>query len=212
MADTSSFDIVSDYDRQELVNALDQALREIKSRFDLKDTQTTLELGEQSITVNTSSEFTLEAVHSVLTAKAAKRNLSLKMFDYGVVESASGNRVRQVITLKRGISQDIAKQISKLIRDEFKKVQASIQGESVRVSSKSKDDLQLVIQRIKQEDCGFTVFKLSLVFEIKINEGTGQPSNFCTIKQIRPFPLPNNPFHPNSSGKMSSECLWICPM
>lgn len=152
MADTSSFDIVSDYDRQELVNALDQALREIKSRFDLKDTQTTLELGEQSITVNTSSEFTLEAVHSVLTAKAAKRNLSLKMFDYGVVESASGNRVRQVITLKRGISQDIAKQISKLIRDEFKKVQASIQGESVRVSSKSKDDLQLVIQRIKQED------------------------------------------------------------
>jgi cyclic-di-GMP-binding protein len=152
MADTSSFDIVSDYDRQELVNALDQALREIKSRFDLKDTQTTLELGEQSITVNTSSEFTLEAVHSVLTSKAAKRNLSLKMFDYGVVESASGNRVRQVITLKRGISQDIAKQISKLIRDEFKKVQASIQGESVRVSSKSKDDLQLVIQRIKQED------------------------------------------------------------
>ncbi|MFM7615235.1 MAG: YajQ family cyclic di-GMP-binding protein [Synechococcales cyanobacterium] len=145
MADTSSFDIVSDYDRQELVNALDQALREIKSRFDLKDTQTTLELGEQSITVNTSSEFTLEAVHSVLTAKAAKRNLSLKMFDYGVVESASGNRVRQVITLKRGISQDIAKQISKLIRDEFKKVQASIQGESVRVSSKSKDDLQLVL-------------------------------------------------------------------
>ncbi len=152
MADTSSFDIVSDFDRQELVNAIDQTVREIKSRYDLKDTQTTVELGDEAIVINTASEFTLEAVHGVLTAKAAKRNLSLKIFDYGKVESASGNRVRQEIKLKKGISQEIAKQISKLIRDEFKKVQASIQGDSVRVSSKSKDDLQLVIQRVKQED------------------------------------------------------------
>jgi uncharacterized protein YajQ (UPF0234 family) len=152
MASTYSFDIVSDFDRQELVNTVDQTVREIKSRYDLKDTQTTVELGEQSITINTDSEFTLEAVHNVLREKAAKRNLSQKIFDFGNVESASGNRVRQEIKLKKGISQEIAKQITKLIRDEVKKVQASIQGDAVRVSSKDKDDLQTVIQRLKQED------------------------------------------------------------
>jgi cyclic-di-GMP-binding protein len=152
MPSTSSFDIVSDFDRQELVNAVDQAIREIGSRYDLKDTKTTVELGEETITVNTDSEFTLDAVHTILRTKAAKRNLSQKIFEYGKVESASGNRVRQEITLKKGISQDIAKKITKLIRDEFKKVQASIQGDAVRVSSSSKDDLQAVIQRLKQED------------------------------------------------------------
>lgn len=152
MASTSSFDIVSDFDRQELVNAIDQASREINSRYDLKDTNTTLELGEDTITVNTSSEFTLDAVHTVLQTKAAKRNLSLKIFDYGKIESASGNRVRQEIKLKRGIDKDIAKQINKLIKDEFKKVQSSIQGDSVRVTAKSKDELQAIIQRMKQED------------------------------------------------------------
>ncbi|EAW38807.1 YajQ family cyclic di-GMP-binding protein [Lyngbya sp. PCC 8106] len=152
MASTSSFDIVSDFDRQELVNAIDQATREINSRYDLKDTNTTLELGEDAITVSTSSEFTLDAVNTVLQMKAAKRNLSLKIFDYGKIESASGNRVRQEIKLKRGIEKDIAKQITKLIKDEFKKVQPSIQGDAVRVSAKSKDELQDIIQRLKQED------------------------------------------------------------
>jgi hypothetical protein len=152
MAATFSFDIVSDFDRQELVNALDQTTREIQNRYDLKDTKTTLELGEQSIVVNTDSEFTLDAIHTLLQTKAAKRNLSLKIFDYGKVESASGNRVRQEITLRKGISQDIAKQITKLIRDEFKKIQGSIQGDAVRVTAKSKDELQAVIQRLKQED------------------------------------------------------------
>lgn len=152
MAASYSFDIVSDFDRQELVNAVDQTVRDIKSRYDLKDTQTTLDLGEESITVNTDSEFTLDAIHTILQTKAAKRNLSLKIFDYGKIESASGNRVRQEITLRKGISTEIGKQISKLIRDEFKKVQASIQGDAVRVSAKSKDDLQTVIQRLKQEE------------------------------------------------------------
>lgn len=152
MASTYSFDIVSDFDRQELVNAVDQVVREVKSRYDLKDTQTTVDLGEQAITINTDSEFTLESVHTILRDKAAKRQLSQKIFDFGKVESASGNRVRQEITLKKGISQEIAKQITKLIRDEFKKVQASIQGDAVRVTSKTKDDLQTVIQRLKQED------------------------------------------------------------
>jgi hypothetical protein len=153
MASTFSFDVVSDFDRQELVNTVDQTVREIGSRYDLKDTKTTVELGEEAITVNTDSEFTLEAVHTILRTKAAKRNLSQKIFEYGKVESASGNRVRQEIKLKKGISQEIGKQITKLIRDEFsKKAQAAIQGDAVRISSKSKDDLQVVIQRLKQED------------------------------------------------------------
>ncbi|AFY95777.1 YajQ family cyclic di-GMP-binding protein [Chamaesiphon minutus] len=152
MASTFSFDIVSDFDRQELVNALDQTNREIGSRYDLKDTQTTVELADEKITVNTASEMTLDAVHDMLQSKALKRNLSLKIFDYGKIESSSGNRIRQEITLKKGISQDIAKQISKLIRDEFKKVQPSIQGDVVRVTAKDKDELQAVMQRLKQED------------------------------------------------------------
>jgi cyclic-di-GMP-binding protein len=152
MASNYSFDVVSDFDQQELVNAIDQTVREIKSRYDLKDTQTTVELGDEVINISTDSEFTLDAVHSILQQKAAKRNLSLKIFDYGKTESASGNRIRQEVKLKKGISQEIAKQISKLIRDEFKKVQPSIQGDTVRVSSKDKDDLQVVIQRLKQEE------------------------------------------------------------
>ncbi len=152
MADNFSFDIVSEFDRQELVNAVDQAMREIQTRYDLKDTKTTLDLGDEAIVVNTSSDFTLEAVHSILQTKAIKRNLSLKIFDYGKIESSSGNRVRQEIKLKKGIPQDMGKQISKLIRDEFKKVQGSIQGDAVRVSAKSKDDLQAVMQRLKQEE------------------------------------------------------------
>lgn len=152
MASTYSFDIVSDFDRQELVNTVDQVTREVNSRYDLKDTNTTIELGETAIVINTASEMTLQAVTDILAQKASKRNLSLKIFDYGKVESASGNRVRQEVTLKKGISQEIGKQITKLIRDEFKKVQASIQGDAVRVSAKSKDDLQVVIQRMKQEE------------------------------------------------------------
>ncbi len=152
MASTYSFDIVSDFDRQELVNTIDQTNREITSRYDLKDTNTTVELGDDEIVINTNSNMTLEAVQSVLQQKAVKRNLSLKIFEYGKEESASGNRIRQVIKLKKGIAQEVGKQITKLLRDELKKVQGSIQGDTVRVSSKSKDDLQEAMQVIKQED------------------------------------------------------------
>ncbi len=152
MASTCSFDVVSDYDRQELVNAVDQANRDIASRYDLKDTATTLELGDTALVITTNSEMTLQSVADVLGQKAAKRNLSLKIFDYGPIESASGNRVRQEVKLQKGISQEYAKKITKLIRDEFKKVQGSIQGDAVRVSAKSKDDLQAVMQRLNQED------------------------------------------------------------
>ncbi|MEM6737887.1 MAG: DUF520 family protein, partial [Bacteroidota bacterium] len=100
----------------------------------------------------TASEMTLEAVHTLIQTKAAKRNLSMKIFDFGNIEAASGNRVRQDVELKKGLSQEVAKKISKMIRDNLKKVQASIQGESVRISAKSKDDLQAAIQLIKEED------------------------------------------------------------
>ena len=95
MAASFSFDIVSDFDRQELVNTIDQVTRDVKSRYDLKDTQTTVELSEEKITISTDSDFTLESVHTILREKAAKRNLSQKIFEFGKVESASGNRVRQ---------------------------------------------------------------------------------------------------------------------
>ncbi|MBO0351621.1 YajQ family cyclic di-GMP-binding protein [Phormidium pseudopriestleyi FRX01] len=152
MASTYSFDIVSDFEHQELVNTIDQTNREITSRYDLKNTKTTVELGDDEIVINTDSNMTLEAVHSVLQQKAVKRNLSLKIFDYGKEETASGNRIRQVIKLKKGIAQEVGKQITKLLRDELKKVQGSIQGDAVRVSSKSKDDLQEAMVLIKQED------------------------------------------------------------
>jgi hypothetical protein len=152
MASTYSFDIVSDFDHQELVNALDQTRRDVKSRYDLKDTNTNIDLGDDSITIETASDMTLDAVKDVLHQKAAKRKLSLKIFDYGEVEAASGNRVRQKATLKKGIDQDIAKKMTKLIRDNLKKVTASIQGDSVRVSGKSKDDLQQAMGLVKQED------------------------------------------------------------
>lgn len=152
MASTFSFDIVSDFDWQELVNAVDQTEREIKARYDLKDTQTSLELTKEGLTIHTDSEFTLNSVQTILQQKAAKRQLSLKIFDYGPVEAAAGQRVKQFIKLRRGINSELAKEISKLIRNEFKKVQALIQGDVVRVSAKSKDDLQAVIQRLKTKD------------------------------------------------------------
>ncbi len=152
MASTYSFDVVSDFDRQELVNAMDQARREIKSRYDLKDTKTELDLKEDSISLETDSDMTLRAVHVLLQTKAAKRNLSLKIFDFGDIEAASGSRIRQEIKLKKGIDKEDAKKLSKLIKDNLKKVQSSIQGDSVRVSAKDKDDLQEAIALIKSED------------------------------------------------------------
>lgn len=152
MASNSSFDIVSDFDYQEMVNAVDQTRRDIKGRYDLKDTDTVLELDPQKIVILTNSEFTLESVKQLLREKAARRQLSLKIFVENPLEAAGGNRVRQEITLQKGIDKELAKEISKAIRDSFKKVTASIQGDAVRVSSKSKNDLQGVIQFIREQD------------------------------------------------------------
>jgi cyclic-di-GMP-binding protein len=152
MASTFSFDIVSEFDYQELVNAIDQAKREIETRYDLKDSKTEIELKPEEININTASSFTLDAVMTIIHTKASKRNISLKIFDPGTTESASGARIRQTIKLKKGIEQDIAKKVSKAIRDELPKVQASIQGDTLRVTAKSKDDLQAVMQLVKQGD------------------------------------------------------------
>ncbi|NEQ46348.1 MAG: YajQ family cyclic di-GMP-binding protein [Leptolyngbya sp. SIOISBB] len=152
MASTYSFDVVSEFDRQELINAIDQARREITNRYDLKDSKTSIELSENTITIETDSNMTLQSVQSILQTKAAKRNLSLKIFEFGKAESASGGRVRQAVTLKEGIDKEIAKDISKFVRDNLKKAQASIQGDAVRVSAKSKDDLQAAIQLLQSAD------------------------------------------------------------
>ena len=146
MAEKFSFDVISDFDRQELVNALDQVKREISQRYDLKGTDTSLDLEKDNILVVTNSELTLNSVIDIIRQKAIKRKLSLKIFDYNCLEVVSGNKVKQTITLKKGLNQEIAKKISKNIRDEFKKVNVSINGETLRVASKSKNDLQLTIK------------------------------------------------------------------
>ena len=152
MASLSSFDIVSDFDQQELKNALDQTQREILQRYDLKDTKTTIEAADNQLTINSNSEYTLSAVRDLLESKFVRRGLSLKILDYGGEEPASGGRMRQVVKLRRGIPEDLAKQISKRVRDDFKKVTPQIQGNAVRVQAKNKDDLQAVIQALKAED------------------------------------------------------------
>tara|TARA_Y100001968_G_scaffold315605_1_gene342387 strand:- start:904 stop:1401 length:498 start_codon:yes stop_codon:yes gene_type:complete len=150
MAENYSFDVVSDFDRQELVNAVDQLNREVSQRYDLKDSNTNIELEEKSLTIITATEMTLNSVQDILRQKATKRKISLKVFDFQAYESVGGNKIKQVVNFKKGLSQEVAKKISKSIRDNFKKVSASIQGESLRVTGKNKDELQLAISLIKE--------------------------------------------------------------
>ena len=157
MAGDVSFDVVSDFDHQELVNALDQVRREIATRYDFKGVTAELELGKEEITLLTDDEYRAGAVKDLLETKAIRRGLSLKIFDWGKIEQAGGNKVRQRIGLRRGLPEDLAKKITKLIRDEFPKVKSQIQGDAVRVSGKSKDDLQRVIARLREEGEGYPV-------------------------------------------------------
>jgi cyclic-di-GMP-binding protein len=152
VAESYSFDVVSDFDRQELVNAVDQVRREVGQRYDLKDSATEIELEEGSLTIVTASDMTLEAVADVLRQKATKRNLSLKIFDFQTPEPVGGNRVKQEVKLRKGLSQELAKKLSKKVRDQVKKVTVAIQGESLRVTGKNKDDLQEVIALLRAED------------------------------------------------------------
>ncbi|MEN9878369.1 MAG: hypothetical protein RLZZ158_1408 [Cyanobacteriota bacterium] len=152
MADSYSFDVVSDFDSQELLNAVDQVRREVGQRYDLKDSNTEIELAEATIEITTASDMTLEAVVDVLRQKATKRDISLKIFDLQPPEAVGGNRVKQLIKLRKGLSQELAKQLSKKVRDELKKVTVSIQGDSLRITGKNKDDLQGAIQLLRGED------------------------------------------------------------
>ena len=152
MASTFSFDVVSKFDFQEMKNAIDQAQREIHQRYDLKDTGTEIALTEKDLTINTASEYSLQAVRDTIESKLVKRGLSLKILDYQKEEQASGGRMRQLVKLREGLSDEVAKGLTKQIRDSFKKVTPQIQGDRIRVQAKSKDDLQAVIESLKSED------------------------------------------------------------
>jgi len=150
----NTFDIVSKIDLQEVSNAIQQALKEIHTRFDLKDSKSNIELEKDAIVLHSADEYKLKAVTEILQQKLVKRGVSLKNLTYGKVEQASGSSVRQKITLQQGIPGEKAKDIVKLIKDSKKKVQASIQGDTVRITGKDRDTLQETIALLKGHDFG----------------------------------------------------------
>lgn len=150
MAKECSFDVVSEFDKQELVNAVDQVKRDIISRFDFKNSNSEIELeADKTITIKTSDDMKLRNIIDILQSKLTKRNLSIKILDPQVVENALGGSVRQVFKLRKGLSQELAKKVVADIKDSKIKVQASIQGDQVRVVGKDKDDLQAVISLLR---------------------------------------------------------------
>ena len=151
MAD-SSFDVVSDFDQQELVNALDQVRREVATRYDFKNAKVSLELGKEEVTLHADDDFRAASVKDLVESKAVRRGLSLKIFDWGKLEPAAGSTVRQRIGLHRGLTSEQAKEIAKIVRERFPKVKPAIQGDAVRVSGKSKDELQGVITYLRGLD------------------------------------------------------------
>ena len=153
MAKDCSFDVVSEFDKQELLNALDQVKRDISSRFDLKDSNSDVTLdGDKAIIVTTSDDMKLKNIYDILQSKLVKRNLSIRILDPQPVENALGGNVRQVYKQKKGLNQDLAKKIVADIKNTKLKVQASIQGDQVRVSGKDKDDLQAVIKMLRSNE------------------------------------------------------------
>src|SRR3712207_276740 len=158
MAKDASFDVVSELDMQEVRNAVDQAKREISQRFDFKDTGSSIDLGEEggkpTITLRSNTEQKVKDVLKVLEEKFVKRKISLKALQRGNIEAAGGGTARQTLTINQGISTEKAREIVKAIKDSKVKAQAAIQGDQVRVSSKSRDTLQDVIQLLKENDFG----------------------------------------------------------
>ena len=152
MPSSYSFDVVSEFDQQELVNAIDQLRREVDQRYDLKDSKTKIDIQENQLCIVSLSDMTIQSVKDILLQKATKRNLSLKIFDFQKIETIGGNMVMQNITLKKGLSQEVSKKLSKLVRDNIKKLSVSIQGNSLRVTGKNKDDLQSAINLIKEQE------------------------------------------------------------
>ncbi len=149
MAQDYSFDVVSQFDRQELVNAVNQAQREIVTRYDFKDTGASIDLGEAEITLHGPSDFKLKAMIDVLQSKLVKRQLSLKILKPGPIEPAAKGTVRQTLELQQGIDDELARSLVKQIKLVSPKVQPRIQGDAIRVSSREKDLLQQVIQALK---------------------------------------------------------------
>ena len=152
MAGDVSFDVVSEFDDQELRNALDQVRREVQQRFDFKGATVELTQAKDELVLVTDDEFRARAVKDLIESKAVRRSLSLKIFDWGKVEPAGGNKVRQHIALRRGLTDELSRKITKIVRDEFPKVKPQIQGDAVRISGKSKDELQRVITRLRELD------------------------------------------------------------
>lgn len=158
MAKDCSFDVVSEFDKQELVNAIDQVKRDLNSRFDLKNSNSDINLeADKAITVTTSDDMKLRNIYDILQSKLVKRGLSIKILDAQPIENALGGNVRQVYNLKKGLTQELAKKIVADIKDSKLKVQASIQGEQIRVTGKNKDDLQTVIQLLKKNEDKYDV-------------------------------------------------------
>ena len=150
-----SFDVVSEIDMQEVRNAVDQAQREVSTRFDFKDTDSTIELGADSITLHSATEDRLRAVLQVLEEKFVKRSISLKALEHGKIEEAAKGTARQVVKLVAGISSDKAKQVNSTIKGlNLKGIQSQTQGDQVRVTGKKRDDLQAVIAALKEADLG----------------------------------------------------------
>ncbi|MHB1023910.1 MAG: YajQ family cyclic di-GMP-binding protein [Acidobacteriaceae bacterium] len=155
MAGDNSFDVVSKVEIQEVRNAIDQAIKEVRARFDLKDSKSQIDLeGEDTIQLASADEYKLKAVIEILQQKLVKRNVSLKNITFEKVEPASNNSVRQKIKLQQGIPSEKAKEIVRIIKDSKKKAQASIQGDTVRISSKDRDTLQEVIALLRGKDLG----------------------------------------------------------
>jgi uncharacterized protein YajQ (UPF0234 family) len=156
MADQFSFDVVSEVNMQEMKNVIDQATKEIKQRFDFKDSKTeiTLKEKERELVVISDDDYKLNAVNEIIKTKCVKRGVSLKALNYGAIEPALGGTVRQVVKIQSGIAADKAKEITKSVKDSKLKVQAQIQGEQLRIVSKSKDELQSAIAFLKQQDFG----------------------------------------------------------
>jgi uncharacterized protein YajQ (UPF0234 family) len=151
----NSFDIVSKVDLQEVSNAIQNALKEIHTRFDLKDSKSDIQLeGKDAMVLSSSDEYKLKAVTDILQSKLIKRGVPIKALNYGVVEPAAGASVRQKVTMQQGIPIEKAREIVKLIKDSKKKVQASIQGDTVRVSGKDRDALQETIALLRGYDFG----------------------------------------------------------
>ena len=147
-----SFDVVSQVDRQEIDNAINQARKEVSQRYDFKDTHTTIDFEEEEIRINSADDFKVKATVEVLQEKLARRQVPLKSLLHGTIEPAGGGRAKQTLTVQEGISTEKARDIVKTIKNAKLKVQAQIQGDQVRVTGKKRDDLQTAIALLKQHD------------------------------------------------------------